>query len=327
VASVRTRLCDVLGIEVPVIGAPFGPFDQVEVAAAVCGAGGLGSLGTAVRPLPDLRRQWARMRESTDRPFAINHTLRPLNEEAFEATLQERPAAVSFHLGVPDDLVRRAHDAGILWIQQVMDVDQAEQAVRAGVDVIVAQGGEAGGQGGEVSTMVLVPQVVDVAGDIPVVAAGGIADGRGLAAALALGAQGVVIGTRLLASVEMRIAEEWKERIVAADARDTVKWAHSDRFMPPFSRPGAYGSPRSLRTPFLEEAEEHPERVDPAEAGPRLLEAMRSGRGHEFLPFTGQSAALVHDVLPAAEIVRRMVADAEAILRRTAERCAPAAPR
>jgi NAD(P)H-dependent flavin oxidoreductase YrpB (nitropropane dioxygenase family) len=326
VALVRTRLCDVLGIEVPVIGAPFGPFDQVDVAAAVCGAGGLGSLGTAVRPLPDLRRQWVRMRELTDRPFAINHTMRPLNEEAFEATLEERPAAVSFHLGVPDDLVQRAHDAGILWIQQVMDVQQAEQAVRAGVDVIVAQGGEAGGQGGEVSTMVLVPQVVDIAGDIPVVAAGGIADGRGLAAALALGAQGVAIGTRLLASVEMGIAKEWKDRIVAADARDTIKSAHSDRFMPPFSRPGLYGFPRALRTPFLEEAEEHPERVDPAEAGPRLLEAVLSGRGHEFLPFTGQSAALVHDVLPAAEIVRRIVADAETILRRTAETCAPGAP-
>ncbi|MFH8804324.1 NAD(P)H-dependent flavin oxidoreductase [Streptomyces sp. NPDC017936] len=108
----RTWLCDVLGIEVPLIGAPYGPFDQVELAAAVCEAGGL---GTAVRPVADLRRQWSRMRELTDRPFAINHTLRPLNEEAFQATLDERPAAISFHLGVPDDLVERAHDAGILW--------------------------------------------------------------------------------------------------------------------------------------------------------------------------------------------------------------------
>jgi glutamate synthase domain-containing protein 2 len=116
-----------------------------------------------------------------------------------------------------------------------MDIHQAEQAVSAGVDVIVAQGGEAGGQGGEVATMVLVPQVVDIAGDIPVVAAGGIADGRGPAAALTLGAQGVAIGTRLLASVELGIAEEWKNRIVAAEARDTIKVVHSDRFMPPFS--------------------------------------------------------------------------------------------
>ncbi|KOX03425.1 2-nitropropane dioxygenase [Streptomyces sp. NRRL B-1140] len=317
----RTHLCDVLGIELPVIGAPYGPFEQVDLAAAVSGAGALGSLGTAVRPLTDLRRQWARMRELTDRPFAVNHTLRPLNEEAFQATLEEHPACISFHLGVPDDLIERAHDAGILWIQQVMDVRQAEQAVRAGADVVVAQGGEAGGQGGEVATMVLVPQVVDIAGGTPVVAAGGIADGRGLAAALALGAQGVAIGTRLLASAEMDIAEEWKDRIVRAEARDTVKLAHSDRFMPPFSRPGAYGFPRSLRTPFVEEAEEHPERVRPDEAGPRLVEAMLTGRGHEFLPFTGQSAALVHDVLPAAEIVRRIVDDAEIILRRTADAC------
>ncbi|MEV8551783.1 nitronate monooxygenase [Streptomyces glaucescens] len=320
----RTRLCDVLGIDVPVIGAPYGPYEQVELAAAVCRAGALGSLGTAVRPLADLRRQWARMRELTDRPFAVNHTLRPLDEEAFRATLDERPAAISFHLGVPADLIGRAHDAGIRWIQQVMDVRQAEQAVLAGADVIVAQGGEAGGQGGEVSTMVLVPQVVDIAGDTPVVAAGGIADGRGLAAALALGAQGVAVGTRLLASVEMGIAQEWKDRIVAAEARDTFKPVHSDRFMPPFSRPDAYGSPRSLRTPFLEEVEAHPERVRPAEVGPRLVQAVLDGRGHEFLPFTGQSAALVHDVLPAGEIVRRMVDDAETVLRRAAEACGAA---
>ncbi|WP_033328172.1 NAD(P)H-dependent flavin oxidoreductase [Streptomyces yerevanensis] len=317
----RTRLCDVLGIEVPVIGAPYGPYEQVDLAAAVCGAGALGSLGTALRPVADLRRQWARMRELTDRPFAVNHTMRPLNEEAFQATLDERPAAVSFHLGVPDDLVKRAHDAGILWIQQVMDVRQAEQAVRAGVDVIVAQGGEAGGQGGEVATMVLVPQVADIAEGIPVVAAGGIADGRGLAAALALGAQGVAVGTRLLASMEMNIAEEWKNRIVAAEARDTIKLEHSDRFMPHFSRPGGYAFPRSLRTPFLEDAEAHPERVQPTEAGPRIVEAVLNGRGHEFLPFTGQSAALVHDILPAAEIVRRIVDDAETVLRRTADIC------
>jgi NAD(P)H-dependent flavin oxidoreductase YrpB (nitropropane dioxygenase family) len=148
----RTPLCDVLGIEVPIIGAPYGPFDQVDLAAVVCSAGALGSLGTAVRPVADLRRQWARMRELTDRPFAVNHTLRPLNEEAFQATLDERPAATSLHLGVPADLVERAHDTGILWIQQVMDVQQAEQAVSAGVDVIVAQGGETGGQGVEVAT-------------------------------------------------------------------------------------------------------------------------------------------------------------------------------
>ena len=153
--------------------------------------------------MPELRAQWARLRELTDRPFAINHTNRPFDEAAFEATLEAAPAAISFHMVVPADLIARAHDAGILWIQQVVDRREAEESVAAGADVIVAQGGEAGGHCGGVSTMVLVPQVVDMAGDIPVVAAGGIADGRGLAASLALGAQGVCMGTRFLASAEL----------------------------------------------------------------------------------------------------------------------------
>jgi enoyl-[acyl-carrier protein] reductase II len=154
----HTPLCDLLGIEVPIICAPFGPWAQVELAAAVSQAGGLGSLGTAVRPLADLQAQWARMRELSDRPFAINHTIRPFDEDAFEATIRFRPAAISFHLGVPTDLIARAHDAGILWLQQVMDRSQAEDAVAAGADVIIAQGGEAGGNGGWVSTMCWCPR-------------------------------------------------------------------------------------------------------------------------------------------------------------------------
>ena len=205
----RTPLCDLLGIDVPVLCAPFGPWDQVDLAAAVCEAGGLGALGTR-RGRSGARGAVARLRERTDRPFAINHTIRPFDEEAFAATLRFAPPAISFHIGVASELVARAHDAGCLWIQQVIDRDQAERALEAGADVIVAQGGEAGGHGGWVGTLVLVPEVVDVAGDTPVVAAGGIADGRGLAAALALGAQGALVGTRLLASEEMGIAEEWK---------------------------------------------------------------------------------------------------------------------
>src|SRR5215213_1613744 len=219
----RTPVCDLLGIDVPIIGAPFGPWDQVDQAAAISGAGALGSVGTAVRSVPELQRQWQRVRELTDRPFAINHTIRPFSEEAFQATLDFAPAAISFHLGIPREEIARAHDRGVLWIQQVVDRAQAEEAVAAGADVIVAQGGEAGGHSGSIATIVLVPQVVDVAGDVPVVAAGGIADGRGLAAALMLGAQGVSMGTRFLASAEMRVADQWKQRIVEADASDAVK--------------------------------------------------------------------------------------------------------
>jgi enoyl-[acyl-carrier protein] reductase II len=310
----HTPLCDLLGIQVPIICAPFGPWAQVELAAAVSQAGGLGSLGTAVRPLADLQAQWARMRELSDRPFAINHTTRPFDEDAFQATIGFRRAAISFHLGVPTDLIARAHDAGILWLQQVIDRSQAEEALAAGADVIIAQGGEAGGHSGAVSTMVLVPQVVDVAGEIPVVAAGGIADGRGLAAALALGAQGVSMGTRFLASAELGIAEEWKRRIVEADAADAIKVVNHERVMPPFSRPGSRVVPRSLRTPLIDQLREHPEWIDPAAVGPRIRNSVVSGRGDEYLPFAGQSAGLIDEVLPAGEIVRRVVAEAEAAL-------------
>jgi enoyl-[acyl-carrier protein] reductase II len=310
----RTPLCGLLGIEAPIVGAPFGPWEQVELAAAICEAGALGSVGTALRPVAELRAQWERLRELTARPFAINHTVRPFDEAAFAATLEFGPQAISFHLGVAPDLIARAHDAGIVWIQQVMDRRQAEQALEAGADVLVAQGGEAGGNGGWVGTIVLVPQVVDLAGDVPVVAAGGIADGRGLAAALVLGAQGVSMGTRFLASTELNVAEEWKRRIVEADALDAVKVVNGDRVMPAFNRPGGPAEPRALRTPLIEQLREHPHWIDPAKIGPRLREALLAGRGHEYLPFAGQSVALVHEILPAAEIVRRTVAEAERAL-------------
>jgi enoyl-[acyl-carrier protein] reductase II len=313
---IRTPLCDLLGIEVPVICAPFGPWDEVDLAAAVCAAGGLGSLGTAARPLPDLRAQWHRLRARTDRPFAINHTPRPFDPDAFDATLAVRPRVISYHMGDPGDLVERAHAAGILWMQQIGDVRQARTALARGADVLVAQGGEAGGHSGRVATMVLVPQVVDVAGDVPVVAAGGIADGRGLAAALALGAQGVAMGTRFLASDEMAVDPEWKRMIVDADADDTVQAQAVDMLLPPFNRPHVDVLPRVLRTPTIDEWTADPDKLaaNLGEIGPRLLAAVVAGRGHEYAPFAGQSSGLVDDVRPAAEIVRQTVEQAEAIL-------------
>jgi enoyl-[acyl-carrier protein] reductase II len=312
----RTPVCDLLGIDVPIVGAPFGPWDQIELAAAISDAGGMGSVGTALRSVPELQAQWRRLRELTDRPFAVNHTTRPFSEEAFAATVEFGPAAISFHLAVPREEIARAHDRGIRWIQQVIDRRQAEEAVAAGADVIIAQGGEAGGHAGSVSTLVLVPQVVDIAGETPVLAAGGIVDGRGLAAALALGAQGVSMGTRFLASTEMRIADEWKRRIVEADALDAVKVANSERVLPPYNRDGARVEPRALQTPLIAQLRDHPEWLDPASAGPRLRDAVLAGRGDEYLPFAGQSVGLIDDVLPAAEIVRRVVAEAESVLSR-----------
>jgi enoyl-[acyl-carrier protein] reductase II len=312
----RTPLCKLLRIDAPILCAPFGPWDQVELAVAVCEAGGLGALGTAVRSVPELEAQWRELRERTDRPFAINHTIRPFDEDAFAATLRFAPSAISFHIGVIPELIERAHAAGSLWIQQVIDREQAEAALAAGADVLVAQGGEAGGHGGWVGTMVLVPEVVDLAGAVPVVAAGGIADGRGVAAALALGAQGVLVGTRFLASTEMSVNDAWKRRVVEAGALDAVKVPHSERVLPPYNRPGGPADPRALRTPLIDRLGADPGSVDPATAGPELLAALREDRAHEYLPFTGQSAALIHDVRPAAEIMRELVEGAEAALAR-----------
>jgi enoyl-[acyl-carrier protein] reductase II len=315
----RTRFCDLLGIEVPIALAPFGPWDQVELAAAVCNAGGLGSVGTAVRTPDELRRQWTRLRKLTERPFAINHTGRPFDEEVFAAILEAAPSVISFHLGVPRERIAEAHDAGALWMQQVGDRRSAELALEAGADVLVAQGWEAGGNAGWVATMVLVPQVADVAGDTPVLAAGGIADGRGIAAALALGADGALLGTRFLASAEMAIDQAWKERIVAADATDAVKVPSSERVMPPFTLelpPGRAPAPRALRTPLIDQLESDPESVDPASVGRSFVSDVRAGGGHDRLPFTGQSAGLVDDIAPAAEIIARLIDETEAALGR-----------
>lgn len=313
----RTPVCDLLSIEVPIAQAPFGPWEQVELAAAVSNAGGLGGVGTAVRSASELRAQWERLRELTDRPFAINHTGRPFDEDVFAAIVDAAPAAISFHMGVPGDRIAEAHEVGSLWIQLVGDLRAAELALEAGADVLVAQGWEAGGHAGWVATMVLVPQVVDAAGDVPVLAAGGIADGRGIAAALALGAQGVLIGTRFLASTEMAIDRAWKERIVEADATEAIKVPSHERVLPPFTLdqpPGAPPAPRALRTPLIDQLEADPESVDSASIGPAFVADVRAGGGHDRLPFTGQSAGLVHDIAPAAEIMARLVAETEASL-------------
>ena len=314
----QTGLCDLLGIDTPIVLAPFGPWEQLELAAAVSNAGALGSLGTALRSPDELQAQWALLRELTDRPFAINHTGRPFNDEAFTATLDFTPRVISFHMGVSARLIARAHDHGILWMQTVGDTATADAALTAGADVLIAQGGEAGGNAGAIATLVLVPSIVDLAGQVPVIAAGGIADGRGIAAALTLGAQGVSLGTRFLATHEMTIDQVWKNRILAADALDAVKVPHAERVMPPFTLPqtGAPFTPRSLRTPLIEQLETDPDSVHPDHAGPQLVQAIRAGRGHEFLPFTGQSAGLIHDIVPAAELLARLITETIDALRR-----------
>src|SRR3954470_2422351 len=209
----KTRLCDVLGIEVPIILAPMGSCTSAELAAAVSNAGGLGGIGSLFRSTAAIKRDIDTIKTLTNRHYAINHIPQSLDHEAFAHTLAGRPAVISFALGDPGDLVQQAHDVGSLVMLQVTTVAQAIEAAERGVDVIIAQGGEAGGFGGTVSTMTLVPQVVDAVTPIPVVAAGGIFDGRGIAAAFMLGAVGVNMGTRFLASKEAPIDDIWKHAI------------------------------------------------------------------------------------------------------------------
>jgi nitronate monooxygenase/enoyl-[acyl-carrier protein] reductase II len=183
--------------------------------------------------------------------------------------------------------------------------------------VIIAQGAEAGGFGGFVSTMALVPQVVDAVSPIPVVAAGGIGEGRGLAAALALGAQGVNVGTRFLAAAESGAPEVFREAIVNARSEDSVKVEFADDLFPPAGE-GGYGTrPRVLETPFVEEWNRR--LAEAAAEAPRLreelMQAFQESRGHELVPFSGQTAGMIGDVLPAAEIVRQIVDRAESALR------------
>ena len=214
-----TPLCDLFGIEVPIILAPMGTCTSAELAAAVSNEGGLGGVGSLFRTSAAVKRDIDTVRKLTSRPFAINHIPQTLDTEAFRYTLEARPAVVSFALGDPGDLVRQAHDVGSLVMLQVTTVAQAVQAAERGVDVIIAQGGEAGGYCGEVSTMTLVPQVVDAVSPIPVVASGGIFDGRGIAAALMLGAVGGSLGTRIIASKEAPGSEEWKQAILFTPIR------------------------------------------------------------------------------------------------------------
>ena len=319
-----TPFCELLGIEVPLLQAAIWPATSPELVAAVGAAGAVGSIGSVFTPADRLVEQIARVRALTDRPFVVNHVVPQLDEEAFAATLEARPAAISFALGRPDDdLVGRAHAAGAKVIHQVHTLDQALGAADLGVDVLIAQGSEAGGQGlaGGPSTMVLVPQIADALGPVPVLAAGGIADGRGLAAALVLGAAGANVGTRFLASEEASAADAWKSAIVAARPEDCVRFEAWSAIMPP--SPGYPVVPRVIRTPFVDEW-----RAREAEAGQhagelraQIMGSVREGRPESLTPFTGQTAGLVGEVLPAGEIVRRMAADACDALRDAARHC------
>jgi nitronate monooxygenase/enoyl-[acyl-carrier protein] reductase II len=321
----NTILCDIFNIEVPIILAPMGSCTSAEFAAAVSNAGGLGSLGTLARTTAAIKRDIDMVRDLTSQPFAVNHIPQTLDAEAFRHTLEARPAVISFALADPGDLVRQAHDVGASVMIQVTTVAQAVQAAERGADVINAQGGESGGYGGDVSAMALVPQVVDAVSPIPVVASGGIFDGRGIAAALMLGAVGVNLGTRFIASAESPAAMQWKKAITAAASDDTMK-AEVFNDIRPLPGTAGYGTVmRSLRTAFLDEwsARREDARRERDHLRTQIATAAQAGRQHELLLTAGQTVGGIKEVLPVGEIIRRLMEQAEATLSRVAPRGRP----
>jgi nitronate monooxygenase/enoyl-[acyl-carrier protein] reductase II len=309
----RTHFCDLLGIQAPIVQAPIWPAASPELVAAVCNAGALGSVA-AIFGSPDrVKQHISRVRELTSRPFAVNHVVPFLNEEAFAVTLEARPAVISLSLGDPGDLVERAHAAGAKVIHQVHTVEQGKQAADRGVDMIIAQGSEGGGQGMPlgVGTIALVPQLVDNVGPIPVLAAGGIGDGRGLAAALVLGAQGINIGTRFIASKEASATDTWKQGVLKAQSEDVVRFEEWQELFPKTEKGYAF-SPRVLLTPFVEKWRGRPEAVKQEAANLRkeVLTVVHEHRIDKILPFAGQTAGMIHDVLAAEQIVKQIVAEA-----------------
>src|SRR5215510_9574896 len=314
----KTPLCDALGIDVPIILAAMGSASSGEFAAAVSNQGGLGSIGSLFRTTAAVKRDIDVVRELTNRHFAVNHIPPTLDGDAFRYTLAARPAVISFALGDPGDLVQQAHDVGAKVMVQVTTVGQASQAAERGVDVIIAQGGEAGGYGGSVSTMTLVPQVVDAVSPIPVVAAGGIFDGRGIAAAMMLGAVGVNLGTRFIASTEAPAPDEWKQAITAAKSEDAIKVDVLNDISPLPGTVGFHTVLRSLHTAFVDEwsAKREAARRDRARLRDQIVSTTQAGRPHECLLTAGQTAGGINEVLSVGDIMRRLIAETEVALSR-----------
>lgn len=320
---IRTPVCDLLGIEHPIALGGMGSIYAPDLVSAVSNAGGLGAMGCHYLTPEQVRTGMAAIRDKTNKAFALNFLIFDMREDSFATALELRPPAMAFGWARPDQDLRpvlgRAHAAGCKVTFMVSGVPEARRAVEAGADVIIAQGTEGGGHVGWQASLPLIPMIVDAVAPVPVLAAGGIADGRGLAAALALGADGVLLGTRFLASTESPLHANFKQAIVDGDGHDTLLSE-----MPDLASgkvwPGAMS--RTKRNRFIERwaGREWELRQHRAEAFDRILAARKTGDADEAPLSMGQDAGLIHDILSAAEIVARIARDAEKILTATLPR-------
>ncbi|MBM3661914.1 MAG: nitronate monooxygenase [Actinobacteria bacterium] len=313
----QTRLTELLGVEHPVMLAGMGGVSYFQLAAAVSEAGGLGCLGASTMGDDRMVEEIADVRRLTEQPFGVDLlTAAPQDMPGKVQAIIDGGATVFIAgLGVPREVIDQCHEQGVLVVNMCGRVHHAVAAVEAGCDLVVAQGTEAGGHTGQVATMALVPQVVDAVGqEVPVVAAGGIVDGRGLAAALCLGADGVWVGTRFIATPEARAVPGYKDRLLAGAEDGTV-----------VTRAYTGKTCRVIATPYAEEFARSGAAPEPFPG--QVIKSMTDGVNHlggdettpdvdplnEFMP-AGQGMGAIKELTPAGEIVRNLVAEAEAIL-------------
>ncbi len=306
----RTAICDLFGIEHPVIQGGMAWLGTAELASAVSNGGGLGIIGAGNAPPSWVREQIRATREWTDRLFALNIMLvSPFVEDVIQIVLEEGVPIVTTGGGNPGVYISRFKEAGIMVMPVVSSVALAKRLERAGADALVAEGLESGGHIGETATMALVPQVVDSVA-IPVVAAGGIGDGRGLAAALCLGAQGVQLGTRFVCAEECVAHPNFKQKILEARDRSTVATGY------------ATGHPvrcieNRLTRQFqaLEKGGASVEELELLGQGKLELAALQGDTDGGSV-MAGQIAGLIGEIKPAAVIIKEIVDEAEAIIAR-----------
>jgi enoyl-[acyl-carrier protein] reductase II len=305
---IRTILCELLDIEHPIVQGGMAWISTAELVAAVSAGGGLGILGGGNAPPDYVRAQVRKTKARTDKPFGVNIPIfSPHVDEIVHICIEEQVPVVATGAGSPGPWMARLKEAGIKIMPVVASVALAKRLERMGADVLVAEGTESGGHIGDMATLPLIPQIMDAV-SVPVVAAGGIADGRGLAAALALGAVGAQMGTRFICAEECIAHPNYKQKIVRAGDRATITTGHS------------LGHPvRALRNPMtrkfktMEKEGISEEQLIELGTG-KLRLAVEKGDMTWGSIMAGQISGLIHDVLPAAEIIRRMVTEAEEIL-------------
>ena len=309
-SRLHTPVCDLLGIEIPIFQGGMATYTSAELVAAVSNAGGLGIIGALGRNRDDLRDEIRRVRNLTSKPFGVNHVVCRIDDACVELTLAQRVPVISLSWGRAAELTARAHDAGLKVVHQVTTPEEAGGVAAEGADVVIAQGTEGGGHvGTNMSTMALVPQAVDLVKPVPVMAAGGIADGRGLAAAIMLGAQGVLMGTRFLATVEAHGRGHSKDALLNSLGSQTLASKFYDDILG-ILWPGAVV--RTIKNPILEEWARKPDEW--AEHADTLRPALQAAVNHGDFVLAGEAVGLIHEILPAAEVVKKIAAEADALL-------------